>query len=266
MGNFFSDIWNDITGKTQAKMQKQTQEAALSATDRQAAFEREQIDRRNRMQDPMYAQAQAEAMNALPKAQSTLNAYSKYLKYAPDTIYNQERSTMERGISDAANQTSRMMRQRGLGRSGLAGTALGDLAVKRAGMLGNLEAGREERRGANLATQTQLWQGWLDKWLNQQNSVAQLAQVQGTQVPQMQMQYAQMMQNQANQPSPLGQMAGNLAGAWINKQFAPPTTVPTGQQSAGGQSTGSNPFMAFLNPSTYSSGGNLLGTVAKFFL
>jgi hypothetical protein len=160
---------------------------------------------------------------------------------------------MERGFNDDTTAAAKMMRQRGMGNSGLFGSVMGNLQLRRAGMLSGLEGERNDRRGQMVSQGAQYTQGLLDRAMNIQHSAAGMPQLNQTMVPQMMMNSgnsaAQMQMMQANQPNPIANAASNLAQGWIMNRYGPKQQQ---QQSAGGM----NPFYGYTAPNLAKSGLN----------
>jgi len=262
MGNFFSNLWNDITGKTQANQMKKAADAqtaaSSNATAAQLAWEKEQAARLNKMQDFMWASGSADRDHYSPIAQDWQAQYLNYLQNAPDTTYNAQRGTMERAFADETSAAARAMRGRGMQNSGLFSSTMGNLQLKRAGMLSGLEGERNDRRGQMISQGTQYTQGLLDQAMNRMMSVAQMPQLNSTQVPQMMMNagnnaYASAMA-QANQANPIANAASSLAQGWIMNQFGNKNSSSSGSGSV----QGVNPFYGYTGNGLAKTGLNAI--------
>lgn len=252
MGNFFTNLWDDLTGKSAGKQLAEAQDTAsarsTAAAEKADALNREAIDRQFQWEKEKQAKIDEEkntikgigmgglyntkdgVPGAMDQSQNWLQDYLKYLTTGADTTYNAEKGAIARQGADAYNQADRAMRARGLNMSGLGALPFGNIATQMGGMLGNAEAGREQRKGQNLATGTQLTQDALKQWLNMLMQGSNIQGLQSTQVPGMMQSNANqglnLALNQSNQGlntalaqsqmgNPLGQAARNAAGNWL---------------------------------------------------
>lgn len=276
MGNFLSDTWKDITdpGWKERKKSNEYQQQAISS---QSAWEQKQQQRLQGQQDDrlgflnawLYGKpyqrtisntspygvtatsteipADFTGQGAMPQAQTWLTNYLNYLQNAPDTTYNAQRTSMERGISDATNNAARAMRRRGLGNTGMAANAIGNVQMQRARMLGGLEGERETRRGEMLSKGTQLTQSLLDRILNLQTAAYGMPTVQGTQVPQMLAQQGQNYMIQSQNGSPLADAASLLVSQGVQNYFGNRNKIgPNDVAVDSGYGGGTNPFYSSL--------------------
>lgn len=173
------------------------------------------------------------AGGAMEQAEDWTSNYLDWLQNSSDVIYNAQRGRMEGDIRDSMSQAARMLGRRGLStsavQSGAANRTMGDIGMARTGLLSQLEAGRFDRQGSNLAMGTQLTQGLMDRALNMRSAATGQAMNQQTMIPGMHMQ-------QAGQHAARAGAYGNLTGGMLDYymqskqpsvQLPPYNTAPT---------------------------------------
>ena len=171
---------------------------------------------------------------AMPRAQDWTDRFFKFLDTSPDTTYNKQRTSFERGILDTQKSLDSMARRRGISNSGMALGNLRDLSMQRARGLSDLEGMRIDRQGERLSQGTQLANSLLDKILNMGNQSAGMAGGLSTQVPAMQSAFATSLANNAPSGAGIQNLIGQAAGSLFDRIFPSNTRTPPQAPPAGG--------------------------------
>ncbi|MBU1109702.1 MAG: hypothetical protein KKB51_23680 [Candidatus Riflebacteria bacterium] len=201
------------------------------------AWKKKMMEDRLAMADSMLTGGDINGTNvtgALPTAQSWEDKFYSFLETSPDTTYNAQRSTMERGLADAKKSYAANLNQRGLSNSGFGLSKYLNLDVARAKNLSGLEGERIDRKGQTIAQGNQMAQSSLDRALNMGNSASGVATSFNTQVPSLLNQQGNSYANQASSAgSGIGQdLIAQASKNMFDKMF--PTTVATPTQSSAG--------------------------------
>ena len=240
-----------LLGYKSSKDANKTQKAAInaqqSAEQQKMAVIRENMD----LADQMLKGGGNYGTGAESQANQWTSDYLNWLKTAPDTTYNAQRGQMEGNIRSSMEQAARIMGKRGL-TGGVANSMMQGIGMQRAGLLGSLEAQRNDRRGQNLAAGSQLTQTLLDRALNLRSAATATAMNFNSQIP-------MLMQGQAAQQNQTAGAWGGLTSALLNGMmtYQPPTSnammatnnsmANNGAAAAIGAASG-NPFTSFLIP------------------
>ena len=181
-------------------------------------------------------QQPGQSQGALQQAQSWTDNYLSWLQNSPDITYNAQRGRMEGDIRASMEAAARSLGRRGLAsgdvQSGVAGRDMADISMARAGMMGQMEAGRHDRRGERLGMGTQLTQGLVDRALNLRSAAMGTAMNQQTAIPGMLMGQAQQHSGQAGGWGQLTGAALDYGLQSLKPRVQVPTTAP---QQAGNQ-------------------------------
>ncbi len=240
-----------LLGYKSSKDANKTQRAAINAQQtaeqQKMAVIRENMD----LADQMLKGGGNYGVGAETQANQWTSDYLNWLRTAPDTTYNAQRGQMEGNIRSSMEQAARMMGQRGL-TGGVANNLMAGIGMQRASLLGNMEAGRNDRRGQNLAAGSQLTQSLMDRALNLRSAATGTAMNFHSQIP-------MMMAGQAQQQQQNAGAWGGLTGSLLNAMmtYQPPTSnamMASNNAMAGnaaaqamGAASG-NPFTSFLIP------------------
>ena len=182
MGNFISDAWDDITGKSNTNAMIASNNAATAA---QQGFEKQKWDRMTGLQDQQLQQAGELKQQTQGPANEWTTNYLDWLKNSPDTAYNASKTAMERGYNTSMDQAAKQANAMGRSGGGMLQSMFNNLAYNRATGLGQLENQRVQSQGQKLGTGTQLVQSLYDRALNLATSASGMQIPQSTQVPQM---------------------------------------------------------------------------------
>jgi hypothetical protein len=228
-----------LLGYKSSKDANKTQQAAInaqqSAEQQKMAVIRENMD----LADQMLKGGGNYGTGAESQANQWTSDYLNWLKTAPDTTYNAQRGQMEGNIRSSMEQAARIMGKRGL-TGGVANSMMQGIGMQRAGLLGSLEAQRNDRRGQNLAAGSQLTQTLLDRALNLRSAATGTAMNFNSQIP-------MLMQGQAAQQNQTAGAWGGLTSALLNGMMATNNSMANNAAAAAGKSSG-NPFTSFLIP------------------
>jgi len=194
-----------------------------------------------------------DVQGALPQAEDWNARFMTFLDKAPDTTYNQQRSTFERSMKDAEASLNTQLNRRGLLDSALGASKFGDVSMNRARGLSALEGERMDRKGQSIATGAQFSNSLLDRALSMGDRASGMAAGFQSNVP-------NMMSSQANQATKPANAADGGIGSQLVAQGAQSvfdrmfpqkaTNYSNGSQNAGGvgQSLIKDATKAYFSP------------------
>jgi hypothetical protein len=169
-----------------------------------------------------------------PMSDAWTNEYLNWLINSPDLTYNAQRSRMEGDIMSSQNRMASLLGQRGLNtsgvQSGVGGANNTRMALQRAALLGQLEAGRHDRLGERLGIGSQVTQGLFNNAMNLKSGAIGSQLGLNSQIPYMMQNQAQNYMNQAQSYGGMAQAGGQLLGTGLNYFMQPQMTqAPTAQ-------------------------------------
>lgn len=282
MGNWLTDTWKDLTqpGWRQAKEAADLQRQALGAEQSAEAWRQGQAKELSDLaQDFLWGrsprsltevgeggkpapfrQGDDQAIpGAASRAEDWMGRYLDFLQNSPDTTYNLQRGSLERGYQTGNAAVTRALRARGLDRSGMLGRGLGDLRSNRARALADLIGQREDRRGSRLEAGTQATQAMLDRALNLFTGAKGAGMGLDTRIPGL---LSQMAGTALLQPQG-GGVVQDLIGAWVDRQS--PKWFGGGSKSPPAKSSKGSFSSATASGSAGVGGGSPLSSAAWSF-
>jgi len=169
----------------------------------------------------LYNQQMGQQQNLIGQAQNTINQnqgwaakYLQALQSAPDMAFNQGASALERGIADNESAITKRMAQRGILGSGVDLGALAGSGAARARGLSALQGQKVQGQVNNAGQSFNLMSGLNTGSYNLLNNAYNSGQG-------VLSNYMNYLGQDANSPSPMGQLLGTAAQAYLGNMFPP---------------------------------------------
>lgn len=169
----------------------------------------------------LYNQQMGQQQNLVGQAQNTINQnqgwaaeYLKKLKSAPDIAFNQGSAALERGIADTESAVTKRMAQRGVLGSGVDLGALVNAGSTRARGLSALQGQKVQGQVNNAGQAFNLMSGLNTDAYNMLNNAYNGGQG-------ILNSYMSYLGQDANSPSPIGQLVGTAAQAYLGSLINP---------------------------------------------
>ena len=183
----------------------------------------------------LYNQQMGQRQHLIGQAQNTINQnqgwaaeYLKQLKSAPDIAFNQGAAGLERGIADTESAITKRVAQRGILGSGVDLGALVNAGSTRARGLSALQGQKVQGQVNNAGQAFNLMSGLNTDAYNLLNGAYNSGQG-------ILNSYMNYLGQDANTPSPIGQLVGTAAQAYLDGLFPP---AGMSMAAAGGSGSG----------------------------